>query len=117
MGDKFPNYCTNNLNGASSFDLHDHVGATDTIILDGTAAVSGTYPGGNTTTTIWNSGNIWFSPNDEPCKEDYKMALKLLHDPEFDLGKVMLEMVARYLAWKRNDPEVFDDPVIQKSKK
>jgi len=123
-GDTFSSWVVNHgsktWSGSSDTIGTINTGGTSDTITVGPNGTGGSgiapYTPGVGSTTTWDGSNSWIGPIDSPTEADYKAALKLLHDPEFDLGKVMLEMVARFLAWKRNDPEVFNDPVIQKSK-
>ena len=60
-----------------------------------------------TTGTYMNdhcSGGTWDQPNDDPTPDDKEVAEKLLHDPEFDVGKVLVDMVAKFLAENRESP-------------
>jgi hypothetical protein len=71
--------------------------------------------GGGNCHTIGPS-SAWLSIHDRPEEKHYATARKLLADPEFDVGKILLEMVARYLHWAESEQESekLNDPVVQK---
>jgi hypothetical protein len=103
-----------------AFGSHTHNSAGSssvTIDLSGCSATSiGNSHTGNVTTgttlnddcTIWGGGTL----NGGPAYNDKEVAEKLLHDPEFDVGRVLVDMVAKYLAENRD--ELGNDPVIGK---
>lgn len=76
----------------------------------------------NTTSTGVNNtypvtGGSWYSlPVPPPTSKHYEIAKKLLADPDFDIGKVILEMVARYINWAEAefDSDKTNDPIVQK---
>lgn len=58
-------------------------------------------------------GTITFPPQPlPPSKEMIKAAEKLLHDPNFDVGKFLAKLLARHL--QDNLLEYMEDPVIGK---
>ena len=101
---------------AFGFGSHTHNSAgsfSATIDLSDCSATSSSHTGNVTTGTTLNDGcTIWGPYSDNPTYDDKEVAEKLLHDPEFDVGKVLVDIVAKYLAENRD--ELGDDPVVGK---
>jgi hypothetical protein len=102
-----------------AFGSHTHSSAGSSgVAIDmsgGSATSIGNSHTGNvtTSTTLMNDDcTIWDQPNNDPTQDDKEVAEKLLHDPEFDVGKVLVDMVAKYLAENRD--ELGNDPVVGK---
>jgi len=105
-------------NSATTWTISsDDTAWSGTITTENYSSSGNIINGSSGTVPLVNGDATWASwpYTIEPTEEDYKTAIKLLHDPEFDLGKVMLEMVARFLARNKFKPEVFKDPAIQKA--
>jgi hypothetical protein len=94
----------------------------DTIFIPNSTGTGGTgyphypqpvpTPAAPTDNITIDPGSTWTFPDDYEMPGDEELAKKMLHDPEFDVGEVILEMVKDWIRKKRSELE--DHPVAKK---